>query len=353
VRPDPTRRAARRLAYIGNFVSRHTGTQPYCELLTTRLGDAGWTVVRASSERSRVRRWLSMLRAAAGTSPGLPVVIDVFSTAAFLWAESTALVAARRGARVVLVLRGGALPLRAGRSPGRMCRLFGRAAAVITPSQFLQERLGPLAPTGIRYIPNAVDLGRYVFRERRVAAPRIAWLRRLAREYLPGVAVRATALVRERAPAVRLFLGGPDSNDGTGAELKTLVRALGIQEAVEFTGSIPKENVPAFLQRGDIFLNTTRFESFGVSVMEAAACGLCIVTTDVGELSYLWSDGEDALLLPPDDPGATAAAISRILEDPPLASQLSRAARRKAEAYDWAAVLPLWERLLEEVSAGA
>jgi len=64
-------------------------------------------------------------------------------------------------------------------------------------------------------------------------------------------------------------------------------------------------------------------------------------------LRYLWEDGVDALLVPPNDPEAMAAAVSRILNEPGLAEKLSRNARKKAEQFDWSIILPKWEELIQ------
>ena len=81
--------------------------------------------------------------------------------------------------------------------------------------------------------------------------------------------------------------------------------------------------------------------------MEAAACGLPIVTTDAGELAYLWQNGMDAMVVPVGDARAMAAVVRRILTEPKLAEKLSVNARRKAESFDWAVILPQWEKLFE------
>ena len=104
-----------------------------------------------------------------------------------------------------------------------------------------------------------------------------------------------------------------------------------------------------YLAEGDIFLNTTNYESFGVSVLEAAACGLCIVTTDAGELPFIWQDGVDALIVPVNDARAMAAAVTRILAEPGLAAKLSTNARKNAEKYDWSVILPQWEELFKSL----
>ena len=80
------------------------------------------------------------------------------------------------------------------------------------------------------------------------------------------------------------------------------------------------------------------------------ACGLCIVSTDVGGIPYLLAAEEDALLVPPKAPEEMANAVRRILDQPALAESLSSCARRHAEQLDWAAVTPRWDRLLLSVA---
>jgi glycosyltransferase involved in cell wall biosynthesis len=113
---------------------------------------------------------------------------------------------------------------------------------------------------------------------------------------------------------------------------------------------VSKSAVPDWLNRGDIFLNTTDVDNTPVSVLEAMACGMCVVSTDVGGLPYLLEDGRTALLVPPDDPLAMARAVRRLLERPELSEHLSRSARQAAEAFQWGAILPRWEALLREVA---
>jgi glycosyltransferase involved in cell wall biosynthesis len=86
-----------------------------------------------------------------------------------------------------------------------------------------------------------------------------------------------------------------------------------------------------------------------VSVIEAMAAGLCIVSTNVGGLSHLLRDEHEALLVPPSDPDAMAAAVTRILTQPGLAARLSANSRLRAESNDWAVVVPQWQTLLSSV----
>jgi glycosyltransferase involved in cell wall biosynthesis len=103
------------------------------------------------------------------------------------------------------------------------------------------------------------------------------------------------------------------------------------------------------MSRGDIFLNTTNIDNTPVSVLEAMACGLCVVSTNVGGIPYLLEHEHDALLVPPNDPQAMATAVHRLLNEPDLAERLSRNARQKAAQCDWSIILPQWEALLTSV----
>ena len=157
--------------------------------------------------------------------------------------------------------------------------------------------------------------------------------------------VETLVRVLPHSPDATLTMYGPDKGDGSLERVRNLARQHGIDSRVVIAGRIEKSMVPECLNRHDIFLNTTRYESFGVAIMEAAASGLPIVTTAVGEIPYLWHDGENALLVPDGDAEAMANAVVRILQEPGLAGTLSRNAGRKAESYDWSVVLPQWEKL--------
>ena len=98
----------------------------------------------------------------------------------------------------------------------------------------------------------------------------------------------------------------------------------------------------------DVFLNTTRTDNAPVSLLEAAAHGLVVVSTPAGGIMALFADGTDALLAP-DAPGL-ATAVERVLADDELTARLSAAGLALARSADWAEVGPRWHRLLAEVT---
>jgi len=139
---------------------------------------------------------------------------------------------------------------------------------------------------------------------------------------------------------------GPDKRDGSLEKTRATAERLGVAERLEIVGGVAKRAVAGALSVGDIFLNTARVDNAPVSVLEALACGLCVVSTDVGGLRDLISPGEDGLLVPAGDEQAMASAVYRILVEPGLADRLSKGGRSLAESFDWSRVLPQWQRLL-------
>ena len=147
-------------------------------------------------------------------------------------------------------------------------------------------------------------------------------------------------------PAVSARMVGPDKGDGSLQDTMRLAEQLGVLDRLEIVGPVAKQDVPLQLSRGDIFLNTTNIDNSPVSVVEAMACGLCVVSTNVGGIPYLLENEVDSLLTPAGDAAAMANAIRRILTEPGLAGKLSSAGRRKVSEYDWSIVLPRWQALL-------
>jgi glycosyltransferase involved in cell wall biosynthesis len=200
--------------------------------------------------------------------------------------------------------------------------------------------------SSIRVVPNALDLGRYPFRARGPAAPRIVWLRAFHRIYEPTLAVEVTRELARDYPELSLTMVGGDKGDGSLEETRDRVQRLGLERQVRLVGGVPKEEVPQWLNEADLFLNTSTIDNTPVTVLEAMACGLCVVSTEVGGVPYIVRNGASGLLVPVGDAKASAEALKRILRDPELAGRLSRTGRADVQRCDWSEVLPQWEAIL-------
>jgi len=338
--------------FVGNYLSSITGASMHSHELAMALRERGWNILTTSGHVARLPRlWNMMATAWRQRCRYRFGHVDIFSGDAFVWAEAVCWVFRLAGKPYALTLHGGNLPDFARRWPGRVRRLLKSAALVTTPSFYLQERMQPYCPGCIR-VPNALTLHRYIYRERNSLRPHIVWLRAFHGIYNPMLAPRVIAALAGEFPGIRLTMAGADRKDGAYRATRALAQKLGVADKIEFPGGVPKEDVPRLLDRSDIFLNTTNVDNTPVSVLEAMASGLCVVSTNVGGIPYMLDDGENALLAPPDDADALARAIRRLLTDAGLAAWLSRNAWKKAQEYDWSATLPQWEALFEKMTGG-
>jgi glycosyltransferase involved in cell wall biosynthesis len=164
--------------------------------------------------------------------------------------------------------------------------------------------------------------------------------------YDPAAAIDVVLRLRRRWPDVHLTMVGPDRGDGSLAVVRKRIADLHLKTAITIIPGLPSTEIPAVLNQADIFLNTSIVDNTPVSVLEAMASGLCVVSTNAGGLRYLLNDGRDALLTPPGDTDALAAAVDRILTQDHFAARLSESARAAVESLDWTNVLPRWEALL-------
>lgn len=338
-----------RLLVVGNFMSKTVAHRDYCEDFADRLEARGWSLVRTSTQWNRVRRIADMLRVTWAERDRYDIAhVDVFSGNSFVWAESVTWLLRRLGKPFAVTLRGGNLPVFAKQWPRRMRTLLARASIVTTPSSYLATTIGPYA-RAITIVPNAVDISQIPFAERPRVRPRLAWVRAFHAIYNPTMAIDVLALVARRYPDATLTMLGHDKGDGSLAATRQRADELGVAAAVHIIPGVPKREVGRHLAEHDVFVNTTTIDNTPVSVLEAMACGLPVVSTNVGGIPFLLHDEQDALLTPSSDPAAMADSVQRILTDDQLARRLRNAGRNLALRCDWQPVLDQWEQILDDL----
>jgi glycosyltransferase involved in cell wall biosynthesis len=138
--------------------------------------------------------------------------------------------------------------------------------------------------------------------------------------------LRAFALAAARVPNLRMAIAGDGPLRST---LEHLARELGIADRVRFLGN--QEDVPALLRSVDLFVLSSKFEPFGVALLEAKAAGLPIVATAVNEVPKIVVDGESGLLTSPENAPNMAALIVKLAKDRDLRSRLGACARIEAQ----------------------
>jgi glycosyltransferase involved in cell wall biosynthesis len=354
--PARTEAAARaRVLIVADFSASKLGNASVAEQLAAKLRAAGDDVITTSDQTNRLMRVSDMVVSALRHRHAVDVaIIDVYSGAAFRWAEWTTSILRSAGTPVIHVLRGGNLPRFAAANPDRVRRLFALSNAVVALSGFLYEEMAPYGPVA-EVIPNPLEASAYPYTRRATATPEMVWLRSFNAIYNPTLGPRVLAEVASVYPAgspvgARLTMIGSDQGDGSLQSTEAVANELGVRDQLVLKGRVPKAEVPQHLSKADVFINTTDVDNVPITVLEAMACGLCVVSTDVGGLPYLLADGVDALLVPRDDPAAMAKAVLRVVEEPGLADRLSSNGRAKAESFDWSRVLPRWRSLIASVA---
>jgi glycosyltransferase involved in cell wall biosynthesis len=331
---------------VSNFLSSAGLNPGVCESLAAQLVAHGWQVITTSRQHGRLARLLDMVYTVLRTRKFYHLAqVDVHSRLAFFWAEVVCCFLNFLNKPFILTLHSGKLPEFAAQWPGRVRRLLRPATVVTTPSYYLLDKMSAYR-TELQLLPNAIDLNKYSFRVRNEPRPSLIWLRAFHHVYNPQLVPRVLAVLTSKFSDTQITMIGPDKGDGSLQSTKQAAMELKVSNRLVITGGIPKAEVPRMISAGDIFLNTTNEDNTPISVMEAMACGLCVVSTNVGGVPYLLNHEQDALLVPPENPEAMAAAVSRILTEPSLAEQLSCNARKKAEQFDWSVILPKWETLL-------
>lgn len=335
-----------RVLVVGNFLSGAMANRAVCEDLAERLAAAHWLVITTSTRPGRFNRMTDMVLTTWRQRHTYDVaIVDVYSGPAFWWAYLVSRVLQRSQKPFVLALRGGGLPEYAQRFTGWVQQPLQSAAAVTTPSSFLLEQMRPYRGDLI-LLPNPLDVSCYTFRLRTQPQPCLVWLRAFHKIYNPTMAPRIIAQLVTEFPDIQLLMVGPDKGDGSLQETQRVAAALDVAERIRYPGRVSKSDVPNWLNKGDIFLNTTNVDNTPISVMEAMACGLCVVSTNVGGLPYLLSHEQDALLIEPDSAEQGAAAVRRLLTQPDLSTRLSQNAYEKVRLFDWPVVLEQWQELL-------
>ena len=190
----------------------------------------------------------------------------------------------------------------------------------------------------------------------------IGMVKRLEEKYGPRYLIQGTAILLDRLKdsghydvlnAIRLLIVGDGSQF---SEMKELVKKLNLSSITRFTGAIPHDEVPKYLNQMDIFCapSTLESESFGVAVVEASACELPVIVTNVGGLPEVVKDGETGYIVDPKNPEQIADKLYELVLDPNKRAKFGQQGRAFVKAhYDWdqnvSQVEQVYKNLIENI----
>jgi glycosyltransferase involved in cell wall biosynthesis len=205
-----------------------------------------------------------------------------------------------------------------------------------------------LRAEAIDVVPNGIDLERYVPDPSvsRAVRPTLLFLGRLKQYKRVDLVIEAVARLAASGSDVELLVAGTGDRAG---ELRGLADRLGVSDRVRFLGYVSEEEKVEVMRSSWIHVLTSPKEGWGITNLEAGACGTPTIASDSPGLRESVLDGETGLLVPHEDVDALAAAITDLIGDPERRESMGLRARSFAEAFTWDAAADALEASLERV----
>jgi len=333
------------LLYIGNKLSEHGNTATSIETLGSFLENEGYNLFYASSKKSKFLRLLDMIFSTIKKARKVDyVLIDTYSTQNFWFAFIVSQLCRVLNVKYITKLHGGDLPNRLKRSPFFCDLLFKNAYKITAPSAYLLDAFNDKYPQHLIYIANTIEIQNYSIETKTFTTPKLLWVRSFSAIYNPKMAIKVLAELKKNYPDASLCMVGPDKENLVN-DCKLFAQKLNVD--VRFTGKLTKEDWIELSKDYNIFINTTHFDNTPISVIEAMALGIPVVTTNVGGIPFLLQHKQNAMLVQDDDSEAMKLATEELLNNAVLRENIIKNARSTVEDFDWEIVKHKWFDILK------
>jgi glycosyltransferase involved in cell wall biosynthesis len=267
-------------------------------------------------------------------------VVHVFSASywSFLLAPVPAILAARLfSKRIVLNYHSGEAPDHLATWGMRVHPWLRMVDEIVVPSRYLQQ---VFAGHGYRavVVRNIIDTSAFLYRVRLPLRPRLLSNRNLETHYDVANTLKAYAILKTRWPEATLTIAG------YGSEAKPLQEWVAAHEVhgVRFLGRVEPGDMPHIYEEADFFLNSSVIDNQPISILEAFAAGLVVVSTPTGDIAAMIDDHATGTLVPTRSPERMAMAIAALLDNPCLGAMMAGQARNEVEKYTWSRVCNEW-----------
>ena len=332
---------------IGNFLSSHGLNPTAIEDLATALSNR-YEIKISSNKKNPFFRLLDMAMSVVNNRKRCQlIIVDVFSTYALTFSCLVIFLAKLFNIPYIPVLRGGYLSERYRKYPPIFIFLFSNASTIICPSKYLKRCFDDKNYT-IKVIPNYIDLKMYSFKIRKQIKPQILWVRSIHNIYNPLMAVHVLDGIKKKYPDARLCMVGPVKDNRVMEQLKILISRLDLQDHVLFSGQLSKIEWTALSKDYDIFINTTDYDNNPVTLLEAMALGLPIVSTNVGGVPYLIDDNVTGLLVEAKKSEQMVEKINELISGKIDGDFITRNARQRISIMDKKEIIKKWYDIIDD-----
>lgn len=331
------------LLYIGNKLSDHGYTSTSIETLGMFLESAGFQVYYASSKKNKIVRMFEMIFKTFKYARKVDyVLIDTYSTKNFWYAFFVSQLCRLLRLKYIPKLHGGNLPNRINNSKFFSDFIFKNAYVNVAPSNYLYEAFYNNGYTNLIYIPNTIEVNIYTQSIKEYDAPRLLWVRSFADIYNPIMAIKVFVKIKQLFPNAKICMVGPIKDTSYS---KTLRFVKNNNVEVLFTGKLSKEEWIELSKEYNMFINTTHFDNTPISVIEAMALGLPVISTNVGGIPFLLEHDFSALLINDNDVEDMTNQIIRLMKEPKLAQKIAENGKEIIKVFDWDIVKNQWIEL--------
>ena len=335
------------ILFISNFLTQHGYNPTFLEIISNDLSNK-FSVLNISNKKNKLIRLFDMLFQFHINKKSIKlVIIDTYSTDAYYFSLMLSFMCYFYNKPYILVLSGGDLGLRLNKSH-TFKFIINYARKIVTPSKYLFE-IFEKYDSNIIYLPNYLNLDLYEFKDRKLISPKILWVRSIHKIYNPLMAVFVLKKIKKFYPKVTLCMVGP-IKDNSINEINALVKRDSLEKNIFFKKKLEKNEWIELSKEFDIFINTTNYDNHPVSILEAMALGMPIVSTNAGGIPKLLEHNITAKLVEVNDASSMADSILEYILNDKERVKICLKAREKIESeFDKSIIINKWHKMISDI----
>ena len=334
------------ILYLSNFLSLKNRTPQPCEFIVGHLKKE-YEIIHQSSNSNFLRRVFDEVFALFKYRNKIElVIIDLYAYRSYYLACLCGFICQLLKLKYITVLHSHELVSKFNQQSFLLLNFLRHAHMSIAPSLFFAKILHK-NNLQVQLIHNPIDLNLYSETDIQSDTPKMLWVRTIHPKYNPLLAIEILKRVRDKHSEATLTMVGPFT-EPTFTDCKKLVNEYGLTNHITFTGYLSKKDWIPLAKNHNVFINTTNLDNAPVSLIEAAALGLPIVSTNVGGIPDLFENNHEVLLVNPNDDTAFANAVISLFDNPSKTAQMKNNALHKAKQMDWSKIKEKWKLLLEQ-----
>ena len=206
---------------------------------------------------------------------------------------------------------------------------------IIVCSPQMKVLVRKMTKSKVQVIQNGIDLEdirNIQPHHKSIEPPSILYVGGLSKVKGIDVLLNAVPIIRKKNPNLHIYIAGSGTEEGN---LKKVVKKLNLEETVKFLGFISGDEKYSYYKSVDVCVFPSRYESFGIVLLEAMACGKPVVASNVGGIPFVVEDGKTGLLFESGNVEDLAEKVIFLLQNEELRKKMGEAGRERARGFTW------------------